>query len=395
MNDIKADYTSNRRKIDAIMIETNKKNINSKQMMLPICLFLILGFVSCSDWAVIVSGSSGYWNYRHQAAAASAYHYYIKRGIPKQNIILFISSGVARDELNPFKGKLFSYPGLESPNKMEGVEIEYSGEEVTASKVLNVLAGNSFSAKRVLRSTYLDTVFFTVFEYGAPGVITLPKDVIYGIDLQETIQVMKEKRMYKELVITIDGEEDGLLFSGMNLKEYNVKLVTPSNQYIENTSIFCSPEDMVGGKSIGSCLNTVFAYTLFDGGRYSKRKDASQSNPFSNDSVSGIMMAKNQREWSVYDSRFNYLLMRLTKDSKSIPLRRDMQNEDNTRNQIEQYFNAVTKNRSVHSKVHSISEWECYKRGVQRVEHLFFWNEYGYRFFGLIVNMCEQNKYSF
>ena len=76
-------------------------------------------------------------------------------------------------------------------------------------------------------------------------------------------------------------------------------------------------------------------------------------------------------------------------------MRRDAQNEDNTRNQIEQYFKAVTKNRSVSSKVFSISEWECYKRGVQKVEHLFFWNEYTFRFFGLVVNMCEQHKNSF
>lgn len=361
--------------------------------MLPICIILLLGVVYCSDWAVIVSGSSGYWNYRHQAAAASAYHYYLKRGIPKQNIILFVSSSVSMDDLNPIKGKLFSYPGTNSPDQLEGVNIEYSGEEVTANKVLNVLAGNAFSEKRVLHSAYHDTVYFTVFEYGAPGIITLSKDVIYGNDLQETIRVMKEKKMYKELVITIDGEGSNFLLNGMDLNEFNIKLINPSNRHIENVSIFCSPDDVVNEKSIGSCLNTKFAYTLFDGGHY--RTTPNKSNTFSNEGITGMMVKQSKDEWSVYDSHFNFILNRLSKDSKSIQLRRDMQNEDNTRSQIEQYFNAVTKNRNVPNKVHSISEWSCYKRGIQRVEHLFFWNEYTFRFFGLIVNMCEQNKNSF
>lgn len=369
---------------------TNQRILN----MLPICILLLLCVVYCSDWAVIVSGSSGYWNYRHQSAAASAYQYYLRRGIPKQNIILLVSSSVSRDDLNPFKGKLYSYPGTNALNQMEGVTIEYSGEEVTSNKVLNVLAGNSFSEKRVLRSTYKDTVYFTVFEYGAPGVITLSKDVIFGNDLQETIRVMKEKKMYKELVITVDGKGSEFLLSGMNLGQFNIKLINPSSRHIEDVNIFCSPEDIVDGKSIGSCLNTKFSYTLFDGGNY-RAKTHSPPTAFSNDGIAGMMVKRSNDGWSVYDTRFNFIMNRLSKDTRSIQLRRDLQNEDNTRSQIEQYFNAVTKNRNVQDKIHSISEWTCYRRGVQKVEHLFFWNEYTFRFFGLIVNMCEQNKNSF
>lgn len=81
--------------------------------------------MNASDWAVIVAGSSGYWNYRHQAAAASAYHYYLNRGIPKQQIITFMSETVATDELNPFYNQLYSTPGNNTNDKMNGIEIEY------------------------------------------------------------------------------------------------------------------------------------------------------------------------------------------------------------------------------------------------------------------------------
>lgn len=43
-----------------------------KQLTLAVAL--LLGYVSAVDhWAVIVAGSNGFWNYRHQADACHAY----------------------------------------------------------------------------------------------------------------------------------------------------------------------------------------------------------------------------------------------------------------------------------------------------------------------------------
>ena len=352
-----------------------------------ILLFVIISIVQAADWAVIVSGSSGYWNYRHQAAAASAYQYFVSHGIQKKNIIVFMSTSVAQDENNPFKGELFSKPSNPPVNQMEGLEVEYSGGEVTANKVLNVLSGNAFSGKRVLHSSFLDTVYLAIFEYGAPGVITLPKDAIFGSDLQNTISVMYDKRMYKELVISIDGEGTEFLFQGMDLAAFHVKFSSPFTQQLENHNLFCPPKDVIDGRSIGSCLSTEYSFINWN---YGTRLPSHDGALFSND-PSAIPKDK----WSVYDSKFNYLLKQLLRDPKSAEVRRAIQDEDNTRSQIEKYYRAVTYERTVSNAVTSITEWDCYKRGVKKVEKLFFWNEYTYRFFGLIINMCEQNKLSF
>ena len=61
-------------------------------MLFAALVFFLLCVANAADWAVIIVGSSGYWNYRHAAAAASAYQSFLKRGIPKQNIITFMSS---------------------------------------------------------------------------------------------------------------------------------------------------------------------------------------------------------------------------------------------------------------------------------------------------------------
>ena len=47
---------------------------------LYLTLFL-LAIVSADNWAVLVCGSNGYWNYRHHADVAHAYQIIKKGGI--------------------------------------------------------------------------------------------------------------------------------------------------------------------------------------------------------------------------------------------------------------------------------------------------------------------------
>ena len=366
-------------------------------MLFAALVFFLLCVANAADWAVIIVGSSGYWNYRHAAAAASAYQSFLKRGIPKQNIITFMSSKEVYSEKNPHKGNLFSSPGSDSVNLFDSMVLEYGSAEITSNRILNVLMGNSYSGKRVLRSSFVDTVYVAIFEYGAPGVITLPQDVILGSELQNTVRKMHEKRMYKKLVFVVDGKGSDALFWGMALDDYNVKLVNPESLSIENRNVFCPPEDVVKGASIGSCLNTAFSYKYWsnDGIVPTHTKSEDHADVFDNGGVVGVLSTGNGKKWSVYDSKLEYLFRMLTKDPKSMESRRNLQSEDNTRSQIEQYFNIITRDRVVKKEVVSISNWDCYKRGIKKVEQLFFWDEYTFRFFGDIVNMCEQNKSSF
>ena len=55
-------------------------------------------------WAVIVAGSSGYGNYRHQADACHAYQLLKGRGIPEDQIIHLSYDDVANALQNPYPG---------------------------------------------------------------------------------------------------------------------------------------------------------------------------------------------------------------------------------------------------------------------------------------------------
>lgn len=366
---------------------------SEKKMYFFILFFFLVHTVRAADWAVIIVGSEGYWNYRHAAAASSAYQSFLKRGIPKQNIIMFMGSKELYSENNPYQGNLFYYPGQDSTNVFTNMIAEYGSSEITSNRILNALIGNSFSGKRVLRSSFFDTVYIAVFEYGAPGVITLPQDVIFGNDLQETIKTMFKKRMYKKLVFVIDGEKSDTLFLGMSLNDYNVELVNPESLSIENRNIFCPPNDIVRGSRIGSCMNTLFSYKYWGNGGFEVPQSI-ERNLFLDNEVIGVLNT-GDKKWSVYDSKLEYLFRIMTGDQKSAESRRALQVEDSTRSQIEQYFLIVARNRKVEKEVVSITEWDCYRRGVKKVETLFLWDEYTFNFFGNIVNMCEQNKWSF
>merc|ERR1711971_217642 len=42
------------------------------------------------QWAVLVAGSKGWDNYRHQADVCHAFHLLVKRGVPEENIVVMM-----------------------------------------------------------------------------------------------------------------------------------------------------------------------------------------------------------------------------------------------------------------------------------------------------------------
>lgn len=48
-----------------------------------------------ANWAVLVAGSNGWYNYRHQADVCHAYQILHKNGIPDSNIIVMMYDDIA------------------------------------------------------------------------------------------------------------------------------------------------------------------------------------------------------------------------------------------------------------------------------------------------------------
>lgn len=111
-------------------------------MKILLCLVALLALSTANPqhhWAVLVAGSNGYWNYRHQADICHAYQVAKAQGIPEEQIIVFAYDDVASSSNNPFPGQLFNKPDGE--DVYAGCNIDYRGGDVTPAKFLSVLRG--------------------------------------------------------------------------------------------------------------------------------------------------------------------------------------------------------------------------------------------------------------
>jgi legumain len=129
-------------------------------------------------WAVIVAGSNGFYNYRHQTDTCHAYQIMKDNGIPEDHIIHLSYDDVANSYSNPFRGKLFNKPtasGTPGKDVYAGCNIDYSGSKTTAKNVLGVLVGDAATTGGpVLKSDENSEVFFYFADHGAPGLIAMP-----------------------------------------------------------------------------------------------------------------------------------------------------------------------------------------------------------------------------
>lgn len=91
-------------------------------------------------WAVLVAGSSQYYNYRHQADVAHAHQVLVRNGFPEENIILMMYDDVADAKENPFQGQLFNKK--DGKNVYDKDAIDYRGLDVTKVNLYAVLKGD-------------------------------------------------------------------------------------------------------------------------------------------------------------------------------------------------------------------------------------------------------------
>ena len=64
-----------------------------------------------AHWALLIAGSMGWGNYRHQADVFHAYHVLKEGGLSPSRIIVMAYDDIATNPENPMPGKVFNRPG--------------------------------------------------------------------------------------------------------------------------------------------------------------------------------------------------------------------------------------------------------------------------------------------
>lgn len=394
-----------------------------------VCLLALLAFsyaeTKSDHWAVIVAGSNGFWNYRHQADVCHAYHIMKDNGIPEEQIILLSYDDVASATQNPFPGKLFNKPDGE--DVYAGCNIDYKGKDVTPTTFLDVIKGTGKG--KVLKSDKNSKVFINFADHGAPGLIAFPSGQLYAKDFHEALHYMHDNDMYNEMTIYIEACESGSMFDGILEDNLNIYATTAANPHESSWGYYCSPDDTVQGQHIGSCLGDLYSIawmedsdannvcsetldTQFD--TVLKRTDKSHVMKYgtmdftsevvgnfqgvcdSKQTISNFLRSvqkvENTKKYAAVESRdakMDYLYNKYLR-TNSAQDAKELQEEIDNRTNIEERFNRLRLASGIQfEEKPKVLDFDCYKSIVSRYEEQCGLDEYDLKFLGHFVNLCN------
>ncbi len=92
-----------------------------------------------SNWAVLVSTSRFWFNYRHLANVLSLYRTVKRLGIPDSQIILMLPDDMACNPRNAFPGTVYNNADRALDLYGDNIEVDYRGYEVTVENFIRLL----------------------------------------------------------------------------------------------------------------------------------------------------------------------------------------------------------------------------------------------------------------
>ncbi|XP_013404249.1 legumain-like [Lingula anatina] len=205
----------------------------------------IKGATTGKHWALIVAGSSGWFNYRHQADVCHAYHVLHSHGIPDERIVVMMYDDIAQNRRNPTPGKIINRPN--GPDVYKGVPKDYVGKTVTPENFLSVLQGNkkalgNLGSGKVINSGPNDHIFVNFVDHGGPGVLAFPRGELHAKALNKALNDMYDKKKFAKMVLYIEACESGSMVANLLPKNINVYATTASNPKESSYACFYDKE---------------------------------------------------------------------------------------------------------------------------------------------------------
>lgn len=215
-----------------------------------------------TNWAVLVAGSNGFGNYRHQADICHAYQILKRGGVKDENIVVFMYDDIANNDENPRKGIIINNP--KGGDVYKGVPKDYTGESLTTSNLLAAILGDKKSIKggsgKVVNSGPNDRIFIYYSDHGSPGVLTMPgDDDLYAKDLITALKKKHEMGAYKSMVIYVEACEAGSIFEGILPNNMNIYVTTASNSEESSWATYCPGFEPSPPTGFDTCLGDLYS----------------------------------------------------------------------------------------------------------------------------------------
>ncbi|GLT61757.1 hypothetical protein SLA2020_344400 [Shorea laevis] len=218
-------------------------------------------------WAILVAGSKGYENYRHQADVCHAYQVLRKGGLDDDNIIVFMYDDIAFSQNNPRPGIIINNPNGEDVYR--GVPKDYTGENVTSSNFYAAILGNKTGltggSGKVVASGPDDHIFIYYADHGSTGILGMPNgDDIVAKDLMEVLKKKHDANSFKNMVIYVEACESGSMFEGLLPNNLNIYAVTASNAEESSWGTYCPGLYPSPPSEYDTCLGDIFSISWLE-----------------------------------------------------------------------------------------------------------------------------------
>lgn len=180
-----------------------------------------------SNWAVLVSTSRFWFNYRHLANTLSLYRTVKRLGIPDNQIILMLPDDMACNPRNSFPGSVFNDKsrmldlyddkGALEDLGMGGIEVDYRGNEVTVENFIRLLTDRWPSShphsKRLMTGPQSNILIYMTGHGGNEFLKFQDSEEISSFDLADAFEQMYEKKRYHEMLFMIDTCQANTMYS--------------------------------------------------------------------------------------------------------------------------------------------------------------------------------------
>ncbi|KAK1615012.1 hypothetical protein QYE76_020529 [Lolium multiflorum] len=189
-------------------------------------------------WAVLIAGSKGFENYRHQADVCHAYQILKKGGLKDENIVVFMYDDIANNSANPRPGVIINHPN--GSDVYAGVPKDYTGNDVNVNNFLAVLLGDKSAltggSGKVVDSSQDDHIFVYYTDHGGPGVLG---ESLFASDLVATLEKKHAAGTYRSLVFYVESCESGSMFEGLLPANISIYATTASNATEDSWATYC------------------------------------------------------------------------------------------------------------------------------------------------------------
>ena len=165
------------------------------------------------QYAVLVQGSNGWMNYRHEADVLNIYQMLKRNGYDDDHIILVSADDVANASENSDKGAVRTDPG--GKNLREGAVIDYKNADLTPQDIVNILKGEKTDRTPVvLPKDAGQNVLFFWSGHGRSkatnGVNEMAwRDEMAGNGmtadlLSQTLQQMADQKQFRQMLVCLE-----------------------------------------------------------------------------------------------------------------------------------------------------------------------------------------------